>query len=177
MQAVSIRTEPTLDKSCASGHLFLPGDDFIVSEEVRGDQGVTFLRLQDGRGWLFDRKPGVGIMCVRTSMLWMCQPCSGKDVGIRTGPSIDAPLLPDAVLHPGDVFIVSEELQGEEQVLFLRLASGRGWVFNCKPNVGTMCVRPTARHRRKWRLQQLGENVSRSRQNEVAELASTATPG
>lgn len=41
-----------------------PGEVFDVSQHVWGDNGVLFLRLADGRGWVFDRKPYVGILCI-----------------------------------------------------------------------------------------------------------------
>merc|ERR1712032_1726358 len=45
------------------------GEQFLVSQEVRGADGVTFLRLSDGRGWAFDRKPGVGMMCTKAQQV------------------------------------------------------------------------------------------------------------
>lgn len=48
-----------------SGDLLHPGEVFRVSEEHPdpAGSGAILLRLADGRGWLFDRKPGVGTMC------------------------------------------------------------------------------------------------------------------
>lgn len=46
------------------------------------------------------------------------------------------------VVQPGDVFPVCQELKGGDGVLYLQMAVGaRGWVFDHKPGVGTMCVR------------------------------------
>eukprot|EP00756_Hemistasia_phaeocysticola_P066123 Hpha_TRINITY_DN9012_c0_g1::TRINITY_DN9012_c0_g1_i1::g.142060::m.142060 len=39
-----------------------PGQELIVSDTRLGHDDVRFLRLSEG-GWLFDRKPGVGVMC------------------------------------------------------------------------------------------------------------------
>eukprot|EP00413_Alexandrium_margalefii_P041214 CAMPEP_0204585992 /NCGR_PEP_ID=MMETSP0661-20131031/47235_1 /ASSEMBLY_ACC=CAM_ASM_000606 /TAXON_ID=109239 /ORGANISM="Alexandrium margalefi, Strain AMGDE01CS-322" /LENGTH=378 /DNA_ID=CAMNT_0051595593 /DNA_START=42 /DNA_END=1178 /DNA_ORIENTATION=+ len=36
----------------------------IVAEEL-GNDGITYLRLEDCRGWIFDQKPGVGVACIR----------------------------------------------------------------------------------------------------------------
>jgi len=43
----------------------IPVDVFHVVKEV-SVEGVLYLKLEGGRGWLFDHKPGVGGMCVRT---------------------------------------------------------------------------------------------------------------
>jgi len=41
-------------------------DDIIrVTEERTGHGGVIFLKIEDNKGWLFDNKPGIGVMCVR----------------------------------------------------------------------------------------------------------------
>lgn len=61
---IGIRTVPDIDGP-KSGNKMWPGDVFRVSQEFEGNNGVLFLRLDDGRGWVFDRKPGWGIMCVR----------------------------------------------------------------------------------------------------------------
>jgi len=63
---VMIRTEPRLNGPPAE-RVLCPGDTFEVSEKFLGPDGVTYLRLADGRGWLFDSKPGVGKMCMPVS--------------------------------------------------------------------------------------------------------------
>lgn len=222
-----------------------PGDTFQVCEEVLGVDGVLYLKLADGRGWLFDKKPGVGTMCVlqkdpgtqaaqgmlgtglapvapgASPMLPTAQPLPGAvahpAAGLQapvppawmaqggqplpgpaamppmmqqaeTGPPIQPQLQPvvgmqvqqcntggqvaqtsaqtawlyspevnalldirstpevngprtHVVMQPGEVFMVSEELEGKDGVLYLKLADGRGWVFDKKPGAGMMCVR------------------------------------
>ena len=47
-------------------HRLRPGEAFCAAQELyRGREGVLYLKLEDGRGWAFDRIPGVGVMCVR----------------------------------------------------------------------------------------------------------------
>ena len=41
-----------------------PGESFNVSRVQLGSNGVRYLQLADGRGWLFDMKPGANVMCV-----------------------------------------------------------------------------------------------------------------
>jgi len=62
--SIAIRALPAMD-SPESGNILKPGTSFRVSEERAGEDGITFLKLADGRGWVFDQKPGVGIMCRR----------------------------------------------------------------------------------------------------------------
>lgn len=64
----------------------------------------------------------------------------GMHVDIRASPWIDGPRTEYCLEH-GEVFHVSQEWKGDDGVLYLELADGRGWVFDCKPGIGTMCVR------------------------------------
>lgn len=63
--ALGIRSAPALDAAMVPGGKIRTGEDFLVSEEVVGEAGVIFLRLADGRGWAFDRRPGVGVMATK----------------------------------------------------------------------------------------------------------------
>lgn len=62
---LAIRASPQLDAAVVEDEFLEPGQRFWVVEEVAGQDGVTFLKLADGRGWAFDSKPGVGSMCTR----------------------------------------------------------------------------------------------------------------
>jgi len=59
---------------------------------------------------------------------------------IRSSPDVNGPRT-HVVMQPGEVFMVSEEHEGPDGVLYLKLADGRGWVFDKKPGAGMMCVR------------------------------------
>mmetsp|Transcript_44001 Transcript_44001/g.104126 ORF Transcript_44001/g.104126 Transcript_44001/m.104126 type:complete len:508 (+) Transcript_44001:94-1617(+) len=62
-----INAQPTGDK-------LQPGDYFLVSESTVGQDGVVFLRLAGGLGWVPNRSPAAkGALCV---------PYSGKGLGI-----------------------------------------------------------------------------------------------
>lgn len=64
--AIRIRSSP--DRSSAKTEYSLrPFAVFSVSEEVQSSDGTLYLKLSDGRGWVFDRVPEVGTMCVRLS--------------------------------------------------------------------------------------------------------------
>eukprot|EP00928_Gymnodinium_smaydae_P041795 TRINITY_DN28244_c0_g1_i1.p1 TRINITY_DN28244_c0_g1~~TRINITY_DN28244_c0_g1_i1.p1 ORF type:complete len:227 (+),score=40.59 TRINITY_DN28244_c0_g1_i1:125-805(+) len=138
-----LRTAPGILEP-RSGHLLLPGETFKVAVTLRLAAGVHFLRLADGRGWALERKPGGGpVLCEPLSSSvapWKYQPVNGKAIGIRPDPDLDDSDAASEELLPGDVFSVSESRRGSDGVLFLKLADGRGWVFDRKPGVGTMCV-------------------------------------
>lgn len=62
----------SFDKDAKTRNSLQPGEVFAVSEEVPAPEGCAlFLRLADGRGWVFDRKPfrvfgsSFGMMCMR----------------------------------------------------------------------------------------------------------------
>ena len=57
-----LRSGPSLEAAATEARL-LPGQPFEVCEELRGADGVAFLRLADGRGWAFDRCFMLGLMC------------------------------------------------------------------------------------------------------------------
>lgn len=61
---LGLRTGPRLDSPLASRYI-QANEAFNVAQVVEGSQGVLFLLLADGSGWAFDRKPGIGEMCVR----------------------------------------------------------------------------------------------------------------
>lgn len=60
---IDLRKEPRMDGPRVRQKLEC-GDLFCVSEERKMDS-VTYLCLADGRGWAFDKKPGVGNLCTR----------------------------------------------------------------------------------------------------------------
>lgn len=48
-----------------TGHVLNVGDAFLSCEERLGADGIRFLRLGDERGWVFERLPSQGRVCVR----------------------------------------------------------------------------------------------------------------
>lgn len=93
-----------------------------------------------------------------TSM-WRYVPDDGCHIDIRSIPAIaggrhglcifselflelwDRPFRTNERLVAGEVFRVSETFEGSDGTLFLKLADGRGWVFESKAGIGTLCVR------------------------------------
>merc|ERR1711920_826136 len=64
---LGVRATPDYNGPRTGANLIV-GEQFDVCEERINFDGVIFLKLADGRGWAFDRKPGVGEMCVRSDM-------------------------------------------------------------------------------------------------------------
>eukprot|EP00931_Biecheleriopsis_adriatica_P089580 TRINITY_DN6367_c1_g1_i1.p1 TRINITY_DN6367_c1_g1~~TRINITY_DN6367_c1_g1_i1.p1 ORF type:complete len:847 (-),score=199.41 TRINITY_DN6367_c1_g1_i1:36-2576(-) len=58
-EPLAIRAKPDVNGRLVDGAL-QPGEVFAVSREEKGENGILFLRLADGRGWVFDRKSGLG---------------------------------------------------------------------------------------------------------------------
>ncbi|CAK9057534.1 unnamed protein product [Durusdinium trenchii] len=123
---------------------------------------------------------------------WRCEYKHGVD--IRAGPAIAEPRMPHA-LEPGEEFLVEREEMGTDGILYLKLADGRGWVFDQKPSLGVICAparekaalprrsgaqepaapKPKARNRRKATPTPTAQADSRSR-SRSGKRASEATP-
>uniref|UniRef100_A0A7S1LXS8 Uncharacterized protein n=1 Tax=Alexandrium catenella TaxID=2925 RepID=A0A7S1LXS8_ALECA len=71
---------------------------------------------------------------------WRYEPEDGLHVDVRSAPDVGAQRT-GGFLRAGEVFQVSEEREGAEGVLYLRLADGDGWVFDRKPGIGPLCAR------------------------------------
>jgi len=61
---MDVRRQPAIDGERA-GFKVYADDAFRVRRVLNGGDGILFLELADGRGWLFSMKPGVGNMCWR----------------------------------------------------------------------------------------------------------------
>jgi hypothetical protein len=117
------------------------GELFRVVKTIAGPGDVLFLKLAGDIGWVFSSKPGVGTMCTKEpadSEFWKCTPANGRPLEVRVGPRLDAAKTGE-MLKPGAIFRVTGTLRTDAGVLFLKLADGRGWVFNNLPGVGLMC--------------------------------------
>jgi len=76
----------------------------------------------------------------RKKSLWRFDAGDGAHINIRKAPQINGPHA-GGILQPGETFEVSREWLGADNILFLQLADGRGWLFEAKPGVGKMCTR------------------------------------
>lgn len=60
--SIAIRSEPSI-AGARTEHFMVPGTNFEVDRETQGNDGVRFLRLSDGTGWVFEEDPAKGTMC------------------------------------------------------------------------------------------------------------------
>merc|ERR1719464_2143065 len=58
-----VRMEPEISGQKADAVLN-PGDVFKISQGREGADGILYLKLADGTGWVFDRTPQGYVMCV-----------------------------------------------------------------------------------------------------------------
>ncbi|CAE6970752.1 gapN, partial [Symbiodinium natans] len=72
--------------------------------------------------------------------VWRYVPEDGNHIDIRAVPSISGNRTHERLVA-GEVFRVSETFEGSDGTLYLKLADGRGWVFDSKAGIGTLCVR------------------------------------
>lgn len=63
---LDIRTEPLVQGE-RSGKDLWPMEVFRVSKKLTREDGVTYLQLADGRGWVFDINPSKGVMCSKVA--------------------------------------------------------------------------------------------------------------
>ena len=122
-----------------------PGEKFKVNEiQAFSGSSILFLKLEDGRGWVYDQQVDDGEqLCKRiVEEMWVYHPANGAPMAIRTHPEIYGEQTAHK-LHPDEEFKVDEVVIGDRDhnILFLKLQDGRGWVFNNHPEVGGLCDR------------------------------------
>jgi len=128
-----------------TGKRLQPGDKFKVSEiQAFSDNGILFLRLADGRGWVYDQHVDDGeLLCKRmVEETWVYRPANGAPMMVRKSPGIHGEKTTHKVF-PDTRFEVDEIVIGDRDrnLLFLKLSDGRGWLFNKHPEVGALCDR------------------------------------
>eukprot|EP00929_Paragymnodinium_shiwhaense_P091422 TRINITY_DN51396_c0_g1_i1.p1 TRINITY_DN51396_c0_g1~~TRINITY_DN51396_c0_g1_i1.p1 ORF type:complete len:3437 (-),score=883.73 TRINITY_DN51396_c0_g1_i1:237-10547(-) len=98
--------------------------------------------LQDGEkrsmpAWRL-RQRGLPLTTGPVDSLWLYENPTGNAIGIRYRPDIGGPH--SGQVEHGELVRVCEHFRGANGVTFLRLADGRGWIFDVKPDVGRMCM-------------------------------------
>jgi len=137
---VETRISPTYSDDARTG-LVLGSGDCVAVDERCSIAGARFLKLADGRGWVFETKDRLVVMSeVRAHIqeprdfargLWHYTVVCDDDVEIRAGPTYSDEARTGLMLHPGDCIPVDERCR-VGAAWFLRLADGRGWVFETK---------------------------------------------
>lgn len=91
--AIGIRTEPAMDAE-KTGDSISSGEIMSISEEVVGDDGVTYLKLADGRGWIFNQlQDGTVLCCKSDGHVWNTIMENASKLKSRVQGSQSAPML------------------------------------------------------------------------------------
>jgi len=115
----------------AADNTLHPGSCVIATATVEL-QGTTFLKLQGG-GWVFQNYGGLEVMKRMSDtvvgMRWYQVVCK-ELVETRRAPTFDDSARTGALLAPKEVTVVCCKCTVDGET-WLRLADGRGWVFEC----------------------------------------------
>ncbi|CAJ1413220.1 unnamed protein product [Effrenium voratum] len=137
---VETRISPTYSDDARTG-VVLPSGDCIAVDERCTVANARFLKLADGRGWVFETKDRLLVMSeVRPKAqeardfargMWHYSVVCDDDVEIRAAPTYSDEARTGLTVHPGDCVAVDERCR-VNATWFLRLADGRGWLFETK---------------------------------------------
>lgn len=144
---VRVRSQPAYDKKFKLNKKIEEGEVVKVCERLGPlpPQGVTFLKLATGDGWAFDVQPE-GDTRVRMAEIFpekkeqVYRVIAPKGIGIRSRPSLLQKAVACRGPECGDLVKTSERIAVGDMA-FLRLADGRGWIFD-KKNGKTMVAGP-----------------------------------
>ena len=142
---MAIRREPRTDGPVTTERL-LPDEVFLVAEEQPSlepdGSTIIYLRLSDGRGWAFDSKPGVGVMCIRVSQAAITHRLGSE----HQSPPPHEPVWKMGYTRQLPLHMVSDVFHGFS--LFAKVSSNLGWTSS---NPQVMC-RPIRLTRFRCRL-------------------------
>jgi len=137
---VETRISPTYSDDARTGIILGSGDTVAIDERCRV-AGARFLKLADGRGWVFETRDRLLVFSeVRSKPqeardfergLWHYTVVCDDDVEIRAAPTYSDEARTGLMIHPGDCVAIDERCR-VAAVWYLRLADGRGWVFESK---------------------------------------------
>jgi len=145
---VETRISPTYSDDARTGVVLLSGDCIAVDERCTV-ANARFLKLADGKGWVFETKDRLLVMSeVRPKTqeardfargMWHYTVVCDSDVEIRAAPTYSDEARTGLTVHPGDCVAVDERCR-VNATWFLRLADGRGWLFDSKDSRRVMML-------------------------------------
>merc|ERR1740121_702794 len=143
---VETRLAPTYSDDARTGLVLSPGDCAAIDERCCVG-GARFLKLADGRGWAFETKDRLVVFSEVLAKsreardfargLWHYTVVVDDDVEVRAAPTYSDEARTGLTIHPGDCVAIDERCR-VAGVWFLRLADGRGWVFESKDSLQVM---------------------------------------
>jgi hypothetical protein len=131
---VGIRKTSSLSDNEKTGEVVKPGECVVV-DKVSEDAHIRFLKLADGRGWVFDRNQDTQVMAKMDEVEMVCswyKVMCKEIVDVRRAPIYDESAKTGRLLSPQELAVVNLKCRVRGHV-FVHLADGRGWVFLVKP--------------------------------------------
>jgi len=132
---VGIRKISSANEDAKTGEVVAPGEPVCV-ERIEEKDHVRFLKLTDGRGWVFDQQGDLTIMAkmeeIEIGDMWYRISCK-ELVDVRRAPVYDDDAKTGRLLCPKELTVVNIKCRVRGQN-FVHLADGRGWVFLTKPD-------------------------------------------
>jgi len=127
---VGIRSVNALDEDKKTGEVIHPGHCVLI-ERIAEQEGIRYLKLSDGRGWVFDSNGKDTIMAkmeeVEIGVSWH-RVVGTKSVDIRRTPVYGDAARTSRLLAPRELVVVNIKARIRGQT-WVHLADGRGWVF------------------------------------------------
>mmetsp|Transcript_61047 Transcript_61047/g.108647 ORF Transcript_61047/g.108647 Transcript_61047/m.108647 type:complete len:295 (+) Transcript_61047:167-1051(+) len=123
-----------------------PGQCLAI-DRVEQKGSVNFLRLADGRGWVFDKVEGCSVIAKPTEIecgTWWYTVVCEDFVEVRSAPVYGDEYRNGWIMCPKELVQVSARcvIKGRRHC---QLTDGRGWMFEAKPSSGrdeTLILRP-----------------------------------
>jgi len=135
LNPIGIRKIGSLGDEHKTGEVIEPGEAVIIDKILEQDN-IRFLRLFDGRGWVFDSKGGEAVIMAKMEEVevgdsWYRMMCK-EMVDIRRTPIYDQAAKTSQLLCPKELVVVNAKCRVRGYT-FVHIADGRGWVFLVKP--------------------------------------------
>ena len=112
---MNARVTPDI-KGPKSGFYVEPGDVLQIVEERKSPSGLLYLKLKHDKGWVCDRKPGVGTMCERIEALASAASGQGQELDVDVG-QVLALALPSAASGQGqEVDVAEAQVRGQHHL-------------------------------------------------------------
>lgn len=132
---VGIRSLPSSDELVRTGQALRPGSCIVVDRAENG-----YLRLNDGSGWIFERKGELEVAVIMDEFeLGAWWYCSTDFVQVQQAPTMQSELRSGWFLADGEMAVVVIRccVRGKR---FFQLADGRGWIAEVDSNTAKVVM-------------------------------------
>lgn len=143
---LAIRREPSVDDKSKTPRALRQGDLVAINairKSPHGSQNGSFLRLNDGSGWLFERKRGESMMVpvhIQTGS-WTLKVVNEFGIAVRRQP-IDCEEMRSSKIYPADSIVHCDKMvMSESGVKFYLLEkTDNDWVFDMRDGYPMMAM-------------------------------------